>query len=258
MSEDLGQDDNLSPLLGQCSTPMLQNQSSGYFVIALRLRPRLAKGDEDQTSHDGIFRRRIVAIDAWHQPSLRHQVDLHLLLDAMSTYPHLGSVSASELPRDEVEEVDALVVAKGHRCILPYLHAIYGEQDVVDLELPSSRTQRPDHRHSHAPREAFWEAKPPSKSRGLQRLHAADAQRGNASVAIGQVCAAQELFQHSRRDDVSDVSRMLQVARSHAYDPAVTTENWPPRVPGVDGGVDLDAKEPIMVDVDARNHAPGD
>mmetsp|Transcript_24492 Transcript_24492/g.64622 ORF Transcript_24492/g.64622 Transcript_24492/m.64622 type:complete len:331 (+) Transcript_24492:467-1459(+) len=237
---------------------MLVDQRACVFVVALQLGPRVAEGDEDEAPDYGVLGRRVVHVDARHQPAVRLDFDLHVQLGAAPADTREGLVGPGQALRHQVQEGDPLVVAQGHRPVLPDLDAVDGQQDVVHLEPPERGPQRPDGGDAHAAREVAVQAELFPQRLRLERLDPADPEGRHALVLPRSVHAGEELLNHSRRDDVPDVRGVLEVAAGDAHHEAVGAEHRASRVARIDRGVDLEAQEPIAIHVDARHHAPRD
>eukprot|EP00443_Scrippsiella_acuminata_P054968 CAMPEP_0115549816 /NCGR_PEP_ID=MMETSP0271-20121206/94895_1 /TAXON_ID=71861 /ORGANISM="Scrippsiella trochoidea, Strain CCMP3099" /LENGTH=103 /DNA_ID=CAMNT_0002983367 /DNA_START=282 /DNA_END=593 /DNA_ORIENTATION=+ len=103
---------------------MSLDQCAGAFVVELQLCPWMAQRHENKATDDCILRCSVIAVDAWHQPPVRLQIDLYIHFRTIAPHPHDRHVAACTPPCDKVQEMDPLIVAQRNSCVLANLNTV--------------------------------------------------------------------------------------------------------------------------------------
>mmetsp|Transcript_65725 Transcript_65725/g.169145 ORF Transcript_65725/g.169145 Transcript_65725/m.169145 type:complete len:263 (+) Transcript_65725:668-1456(+) len=223
--QHLGEDDHLLAFLRQGHAVVLVDQRPRVLVIALQLGPRMAERDEDEAADYGVLGRRIEAVDARDQPPVRPHLHLDVHLGALPADAHAHRVMPGKPLRDQVQEVDPLIVAQRDGPILPKFDTIQRNDDVVHLEPASRRAQGPNSSDANAACGVLAQAQASPQGLGLQRLDAAHSKGSDAKVLRRRLHAGEELLEHGCRDNVPDIRRVLQVAAGHSDNQPVRTQH---------------------------------
>mmetsp|Transcript_101111 Transcript_101111/g.182485 ORF Transcript_101111/g.182485 Transcript_101111/m.182485 type:complete len:284 (+) Transcript_101111:132-983(+) len=159
MGQDLRQDHNLPALLRQGFSPVRVDKRPGrapaMLVVALQLSPGVAQRHKDQAADYGEFWGSVVAVLTWHQPAIRLNRYVHLVIGAVTPDLHVHCGASGQMLRDEMQEVDALVLTKRNGRILTNLHTIDFQDHVVLLQQAGGGAQRPDLGHPNSTCEAI-------------------------------------------------------------------------------------------------------
>mmetsp|Transcript_37567 Transcript_37567/g.83660 ORF Transcript_37567/g.83660 Transcript_37567/m.83660 type:complete len:357 (+) Transcript_37567:640-1710(+) len=252
MGQDLNQDHDLLPLLGLEGVEGRQHRYGDVPPPAAlasttkhHLQERLCEWHEDQPPHNEEGGDAVHTVQHGHQVVLQGQLVVNLQLLPPPQYlerqlvPHVLAVY-------EVRVVDTLVIPEHDGAVIRNRLPRHLHHHVILLEHCRCCRQRVNLDHHHTrPVLRNLQVRPLC---GVLHLLHLEAPTGHSPVLTQGLVLVQEVAHHLQGDDVPDVvgGGRHVLAEGHTRHLALVQvrEGRTPAVPGVDGGVDLDAQQP--------------